>query len=69
MAVVKATIKAALVALYTSAEASSMTKEDFADEMAEIIRDAILSATITVTSVTLVTPGVGASGPGTGTIS
>ena len=69
MPVVKATIKAALVALYTSAEASSMTKEDFADEMAEIIRDAILSATITVTSVTLVTPGVGASGPGTGTIS
>ena len=69
MPVVKATIKAALVALYTSAEASSMTREDFADEMAEIIRDAILSATITVTSVTLVTPGVGASGPGTGTIS
>ncbi len=69
MAVVKATIKAALVALYTSAEASPMTKEDFADEMAEIIRDAILSATITVTSVSLVTTGVGTSGPGTGTIS
>ena len=50
MAVVKATIKAALLALYTSAEASPMTRDDFADEMADIIRDAILSATITVTS-------------------
>ncbi len=55
MAVVKATIKSALVALYTSAEASSMSKEDFADEMAEIIKDAILSAVVQA-GITLTTP-------------
>ncbi len=55
MAVVKATIKSALLALYTSAEASSMDKDDFADEMAEIIKDAILSAVVQA-GITLTTP-------------
>lgn len=68
MAVVKATIKAALVALYTSAEGSSMTKEDFADEMAEIIKDAILSGTVQV-GITLTTPDtINGATTGTGTI-
>jgi hypothetical protein len=73
MAVVKATIKTQLLALYNSAKSSPMTEDDFADEMATIIRAAILSADISVStsvavaSVTAVTPGGGVSGPGTGT--
>ena len=68
MAVVKATIKSALVALYTSAEASSMTKEDFADEMAEIIKDAILSAVVQA-GITLTTPDtINGSTTGTGSL-
>lgn len=68
MAVVKATIKSALLALYTSAEESSMSKEDFADEMAEIIKDAILSAVVQA-GITLTTPDTfnGAT-TGTGTL-
>jgi hypothetical protein len=69
MAVVKETIKTALVGLYTNAKNSEMTESDFADGMADIIRNAILSATITVTvaSVSGVTTGTGVSGSGTGT--
>lgn len=68
MAVSKATIKTALIALYTSAEASSMSKEDFADEMAEIIKDAIQSGTVQV-GITLTTPDtINGSTTGTGTI-
>ena len=68
MAVVKATIKSALVALYTSAEASSMTKEDFADEMADIIRDAIISGTVQA-GISLTTPDtINGSTTGTGSI-
>lgn len=68
MAVVKATIKAALIALYTSAEASSMTKEDFADEMADIIRDAILSGTVQA-GIVLTTPDtINGATTGTGSI-
>ena len=68
MAVVKATIKAALLALYTSAEASPMDKDDFADEMAEIIKDAIRSGTVQ-TGITLTTPDtINGSTTGTGTI-
>ncbi|PKL40743.1 MAG: hypothetical protein CVV44_03815 [Spirochaetae bacterium HGW-Spirochaetae-1] len=52
MAVVKADIKEALQALYTSAQ-SGMSDEAFADAMATIIQNAILSATVTVTGVTL----------------
>lgn len=44
MATNHATIEAALLALYTSAENDSMNKEDFADGMATIIQNAILSA-------------------------
>ena len=68
MAVVKATIKSALVALYTSAEASSMTKEDFADEMADIIKDAILSAVVQ-SGIVLTTPDtINGSTTGTGSL-
>ena len=68
MAVVKATIKSALVALYTSAEASSMSKEDFADGMADIIKDAILSAVVQA-GITLTTPDtINGSTTGTGSL-
>ena len=68
MAVVKATIKAALLALYTSAEASSMDKDDFADEMAEIIRDAIRSGTVQA-GISLTTPDtINGATTGTGSI-
>ena len=69
MAVVKATIKASLLALYNQARTSEMTEDEFADEMETIIRAAILSATVSVTSVSGVTTGGGVSGPGSGTLS
>ncbi len=51
MAVVKANIKADLLALYATAKSDEMTSDEFADEMADIIRAAILSATVTVSGV------------------
>ena len=69
MAVVKETIKSSLLALYNSAKSGKMTEDTFADTMADIIRSAILSATVNVTSVSGVTTGGGVSGPGTGTLS
>lgn len=54
MAVTKSVIKAALLALYTQAETGSgIDKDVFADGMADIIRDAILSANVNTT----LTPG------------
>lgn len=54
MAVVKSTIKAALNALYVSASTGSgISADDFADAMADIIRDAILTADVSTT----LTPG------------
>jgi hypothetical protein len=67
MAVVQATIKAALLAVYNEAKAAPMSEADFADKIATVISDAILSATVTGTA-TGVTPG-GASVPVTGTLS
>lgn len=46
MAVVKATIKSSLLTLYNSAKNNEMTEDEFADGMADIIRNAILSATV-----------------------
>lgn len=54
MAVNKTTIKNALKALYASAQ-SGITDDDFADEMADIIKDAILSADVQA-GITLTTP-------------
>ena len=51
MAVVKATIKAELLALYNAAKSGEMSESEFADGMADIIRNAILSATVTVSGV------------------
>ena len=51
MAVVKATIKAALLALYNDSKSSKMTEDAFADEMADIIKDAITSGSVSVTGV------------------
>ena len=54
MAVVKATIKTALQALYIQAETGGgIDKDTFADGMADIIRDAILTADVN----TNLTPG------------
>ena len=54
MAVDKNTIKAALQALYASAQ-SGISDDDFADAMADIIKDAILSASVQP-GITLTTP-------------
>jgi hypothetical protein len=51
MAVSKATIKTALKDLYASAKASELTDDQFADGMADIIRNAVLSITVTVSGV------------------
>ena len=50
MAVVKETIKDALLALYNDAKSSKMTEDAFADEMADIIKAAITSGTVTGTA-------------------
>jgi len=50
MAVSKATIKTALLVLYTQCETGAgINKDAFADGLADIIRDAILSATVNTT--------------------
>lgn len=68
MPVVQATIKSALEALYTTAKASPMSDADFADGMAKIIRDAILTATVQA-GITLTTPDtVNGATTGTGTL-
>ena len=46
MAVSQPTIKSDLLALYNDARSSPMSEEEFADRMATIIRDAILSADV-----------------------
>jgi hypothetical protein len=65
--VVKATIKADLNVLYAAAQAG-MTDDDFADAMADIIKDAILSA-IVQPGITLTTPDtINGATTGTGTL-
>ena len=66
MAVVQATIKAALLVVYNEAKAAPMTEAEFADKIATVIADAILSAQVTGTA-TGVTAGP-ASVPVTGTL-
>lgn len=46
MAVIQADIKSALLSLYNSAKSGSMSESDFADGMATIIKDAILTADV-----------------------
>ena len=50
MAVSQPTIKSDLLALYNDARSSPMSEEEFADRMATIIRDAILSADVVGTA-------------------
>jgi hypothetical protein len=45
MAVVKATIKAALLSLENDAKATEMTEDTYCDRLADIIRNAIQSGT------------------------
>lgn len=67
MAVNKTNIKNALKALYTSAQ-SGISDDDFADEMADIIKDAILSADVQA-GITLTTPDtITGATTGTGTL-
>jgi len=64
MAVNATTIATALKTLYDDALAGTVDQDQFADQMGIIIKDAILSADVAVT-----TPGVQAGGatlPGTG---
>jgi len=80
MALSKSTLATAiendLLSLYTSAEPSPMTKEEFAEEIASLLAERIIdhfvsnaevSTSVSVASVSGVTPGPGASGPGSGT--
>lgn len=50
MPVSQPAIKAQLLTLYNEMKASEFTEEQFADRMATIIKDAILSATVTGTA-------------------
>jgi len=59
MAVVQETIKAALDVLSTSAKASPMSDSDYNNALAGIIKNAILSATVSGTAT-----GAMAGGPG-----
>jgi len=69
MAVVQATIKAELLALYNDMRTTEYTADQFADSMATIIRNAILSATVNA-GITLTTPDtVNGATTGTGTLS
>lgn len=63
MTVVKSVIKAGLLALYAQAETGpGLTPDQFADGMADIIRNAVLSATVN-TNLTPVTATVTTSAP------
>jgi len=68
--VVKATIKAALVSLYNDARGDDpMSDDTFADRMADIVRNAILSAQVN-SGITVTTPDtINGSTTGTGTLS
>lgn len=68
MAVSKSVIKSALISLYTTVESSETSKEDFADSMADIIRNAILSGDV-VTTVTGTLPDGPVAASGAGSIS
>lgn len=59
MAVVKATIKSELLALYNNARAHEMNEDQFADAMADIIRNAILSAIVNKDIPVAVSPATG----------
>ena len=59
MAVVQATIKAALDALSATANTAPMSDSDYNNALAGIIKDAILSASVTGTAT-----GAMAGGPG-----
>ena len=74
MAVVKATIKTAVKALLddlkTREDNQPQAIDDLADGLADIIRDAILSATVNPGIVVQVTPATGTGATtGTGTLS
>lgn len=70
MAVVEATIKAALLALYNDAKTEAMSEDEFAEGMAGIIRDAILTATVNAGIAVQVVPSTGTGATtGTGTLS
>lgn len=65
----KAAFKTALINLYTSAESSEMSKEDFADGMANAI-DTFIKSFQVDTGITLTTPDtINGSTTGTGTLS
>ena len=51
MAVSKATIKSQYLALYARAKSEEMTDDEYADAEAEIVKNAVLSITVTVAGV------------------
>ena len=67
MAVVKATIASALLAHYQACEDDELTNAQIADAMADIIRNAILSASISVPGTGLIAPYGGGAVTGTST--
>lgn len=69
MAADKNTLKNALISLYTSAEASEMSKEDFADAMATAIDTYIKTFQVNA-GITLTTPDtINGATTGTGVLS
>lgn len=68
MALVKATIKAELVALYATADSTEMTPSDFADAMADWIMNTFSAAQVNFPIPVQVNTGTGTgatTGPGT----
>ena len=51
MTVVQATIKGDILTLINSAKSSAMSEDNYADGLATIIYDAILSQTVTLTTL------------------
>jgi hypothetical protein len=69
MALVDATLQAALEAIDAEAQAAPMSSAVYNAKIAKAHSDFIKTATVTIPSVSGVTPGGGVSGPGTGTLS
>jgi hypothetical protein len=75
MALVQATLKQNLLALFNQMRQSEMSESDYADKLAKIINDHILTAVVTVNAgIAVSTAGTSAAqtgattAPGTGTL-
>jgi len=69
MALDKATLVTTLTAIFSdlTGKTPAQKAQEIADAIDIYVKTATVSTTVDVTSVTLVEPGLGASGPGAGT--